>query len=124
MAYRDDFRDVQREAWWTLPRVLLALLVLTVAGFGFTFISDAFNLFSFRFWGVKQENARRQVYEQSKSYRQGSVQRLSTLCTQVKDADDDHKPMLNDVIAHEFAEWNMSDVPDYLQSCLANAREK
>lgn len=122
MSYRDSFREVEREGWWTLPRVLLVVLVLTVAGFGFTFISDAFNLFSYKFWAPKQEAARRQTYEQTKSYRQGSIQRLNTLCTQVASADDDHKPMLNGVINHEFAEWSENDVPDYLQACLANAR--
>ena len=48
-SYRDGFREIEHEGWWTLPRVLLALLVLAVAGFGFTFISDAFNLFSYKF---------------------------------------------------------------------------
>lgn len=122
MNYRDEFRSAEREAWWTLPRITIALLTVTILGFGFTFISDAFNLVSYKFWAPKQEAARRQTYEQTKSYRQGSIQRLDTLCSQVATADADHKPMLNDVIDHEFAEWNMADVPDYLQSCLTNAR--
>lgn len=123
MTYREDFREVEREGLWTTPRVLLMLAVLMLVGFGMTFVSDAFNLFSYKFWAPKQEQARRKVYEQTKSYRQGSVQRLDTLCTQIASADDDHKPMLNDVINHEFAEWSSSDVPDYLQSCLENARK-
>ena len=30
MSYRDDFRDVEREGWWSLPRILLAGFVLMV----------------------------------------------------------------------------------------------
>jgi len=122
MGYRDDFREVERDGWWTLPRVALAFLALMCVSFVLTFVSDSFNLISYKFWAPKQEAARRKVYEQTKSYRQGSIQRLNTLCTQVSQADAEHRPMLNDVIDHEFAEWNMDDVPDYLQSCLANAR--
>jgi hypothetical protein len=123
MSYRDDFRTVESDSWWSLPRIVLALVALVVLSFGLSFMSDAFNLLSFKFWAPKQEAARRQTYEQTKSYKQGSIQRLNTLCSQIATADDDHKPMLNDVISHEFAEWNESDVPDYLQSCLANARK-
>src|SRR6202453_1123184 len=75
MAYRDDFREVQGEGRWTLPCVLLVFMVVMVAGFGFTFISDSFNFFSYKFWAPKQESVRRQTYEQTKSYRKGSVQR-------------------------------------------------
>ena len=97
---------------------LLALILI----YGFGFLATGGDLAIYRFWAPKQEAARRQVYEQTKSYRQGSIQRLDTLCSQVSNSDDAHKPMINDVIDHEFAEWNTSDVPDYLQSCLANAR--
>jgi hypothetical protein len=32
MSYRDDYREVEREGWWTIPRVIVALVVLAVAG--------------------------------------------------------------------------------------------
>lgn len=124
MAYRDDFRSVEREAWWSAPRVLLAIFVGLVVLYAFGFLATGGDLAIYKFWAPKQEAARRQVYEHTKSYHQGSVQRLNTLCTQVAAADDDHKVMLNDVIAQEFAEWDMSDVPAYLQGCLSTARTR
>ena len=103
--------------------------VLGVIGFialvmllGWVFQGNDF--FMYKVFAPKYEQVRRETYEQTKSYRQGSVQRLDSLCTQVADADDDHKPMLNDVIAHEFAEWDTSDVPAHLRPCLAAARKK
>jgi hypothetical protein len=81
-------------------------------------------LFLYQFFAPRQEAVRRQVYEQTKSYRQGSVQRLNTLCSQVASADDDHKGLINDVINHEFAEWDTNDVPGYLRSCLSSARSR
>ncbi len=80
--------------------------------------------FMYKFFAPRQEAVRREVYENTKSYKQGSVQRLNTLCSQVDKADDGHKPMLNAVIVQEFAEWNTNDVPDYLRGCLTTARAK
>lgn len=122
MSYREEFNEVQREGYWSLPRVLLGLLAMLFALFIVSFIATGGDLAIYRFWAPKQESARRQVYEQTKSYRQGSVQRLNTLCSQVASADSEHKPMLNDVISQEFAEWDMRDVPTYLQTCLGRAR--
>lgn len=82
------------------------------------------DFFMYKFFAPRYEQSRRETYEQTKSYRQGSVQRLNTLCTQASSADENHKPMLNDVISHEFAEWNIEDVPGYLRSCLVEARKK
>lgn len=82
------------------------------------------NFFMYRFFAPRYESVRRTTYEQTKSYRQGSIQRLNTLCSQRAEADQDHKRMLDDVIAQEFAEWNTADVPAYLAPCLTSARSK
>ncbi len=99
----------------------ITVLVLIMA---LDWIIQGHNFFLYQYFAPKQEAVRRQTYEQTKSYRQGSVQRLNTLCTQVADTDAGHKPMLNDIIKQEFAEWDINDVPAYLHSCLATARAK
>ncbi len=99
--------------------VVLAVLVGVLA---LTWLLQGNDWFMYKFWAPKYEAVRRQTYEQTKSFRQGSIQRLGTLCTQVTEADDEHKPMLRDVISHEFAEWGTADVPAYLQPCLTEAR--
>lgn len=95
--------------------VLIGILALS-------WILQGNDWFMYKFWAPKYEAVRRETYEQTKSYRQGSVQRLNTLCTQIDAADDDHKSMLRDVVAHEFAEWDSADVPAYLRACLEQAR--
>lgn len=94
------------------------VLLLVILGW---FLS-ANGLIQYKVFGPAWEGARREVYEQTKSFRDGSVQRLSNLCTQVGAADEGHKPMLQAVIAREFVEWNTGDVPDYLRPCLVEAR--
>ena len=110
-----------RIPWGKVAGVLVLFLAV---GLGLDWISTGENFFLYKYWAPKNEAVRRNVYENTKSYHQGSVQRLDTLCTQVADADVDHKPMLNDVIVHEFAEWSSDDLPDYLRPCLATARAK
>lgn len=96
------------------------LILIVVLGLDWLFAGE--NFFLYKYWAPKNEQVRRQVYESTKSYHQGSVQRLNTLCIQVEQADDDHKVMLNDVINHEYAEWDLNDVPSYLHPCLLKAR--
>jgi hypothetical protein len=99
---------------------VLALVVIMAIGW----LAQGNDFFLYKVFAPKYEDVRRETYTHTRSYRQGSVQRLNTLCTQVHDADEGHKPMVKDVIAHEFADWNSEDVPDYLRGCLADARAK
>lgn len=93
--------------------VLLALFALD-------FIIEGKNFFMYQFWAPKYENARREVYTNTLSYRKGSADRLANLCRQWKDNPDD--TMLKAEIEHEMSDLNTSDVPDYLQGCLSRAR--
>lgn len=103
-------------------KLSITLLAVFAAFIALDWLVQGENFFMYKFWAPKYEAARRQTYEQTKSYKQGSIQRLNTLCNQVETADDDHKPMVRDIINQEFAEWNTDDVPVYLQGCLIQAR--
>lgn len=123
MTYRDDFKQMEREAWWTAPRVVLAVLAGLVLLYAVGFLVTGGDLAMYRYFAPKQEAARREVYENTKSFKTGSTQRLAILCNQVATTDDDHKGLINDTIAHEFAEWDTNDVPAYLRPCLRAARK-
>ncbi len=112
-----------REVMRVVAGIVAILLFIMALGW----LVEGNNFFMFRYWAPKYEGARRQTYEQTKSYRQGSTQRLGTLCDQVHDAvvkqDDGHKTMLNDIIKQEFVEWDLNDVPSHLRPCLLDARK-
>lgn len=100
----------------------IAVGIFLLVGFlAFGFAIQGGNFFLYKFWAPQYEQVRRETYEQTKSYQKGNADRLSALCGQVANATD--KSLLNDQISHEFADVNTSDVPDYLQSCLASARK-
>lgn len=95
-----------------------ALVALLALGWA----SEAHNLVFYQFWAPKREAVRREVYEQTKSYRKGSADRLSSLCGQLEAAGESQKGLIRDQIANEFSDFSTGDVPDYLRSCLTNAR--
>jgi hypothetical protein len=105
-----------------ISEVVVGVVLFFALILGIDWLATGNNFFLYKYFGPKYEQARRQTYEQTKSYRQGSIQRLGELCRQVDSADSDHKGMLNDVVVHEFAEWDEASVPAYLRPCLAGAR--
>lgn len=105
-------------------KIALWLFLAIVIGLALDWIYAGQNFFLYRYWAPRQADVQRNVYTHTRSYRQGSVQRLNTICMQITEADNDHKSMLNSVVADEFADWNTKDVPDYLRGCLVNARAR
>jgi hypothetical protein len=108
---------------------IMKQIVLVVAGvivfcLGMDWVVMGHQFFLYKFFAPRQAEVERQVYEHTKSYRQGSIQRLGTLCTQVAEAGDGHKSMINGMIKQEFEEWDMDSVPAHLQGCLTTARSR
>lgn len=77
--YRDDFSEIQRNAYWSLPRAALMVLFASAMLYGIGFMLTGGDLFIYRFWAPKMENAKRQVFENTQSYVQGKISYLSTL---------------------------------------------
>jgi hypothetical protein len=105
-------------------QILLGFVLLLVVCLALDWIFAGENFVLYRFFAPREEAVRRQVYEQTKSFQDGSKRRLGDLCSQEEKADEGHKPMINDIIVHEFASWDLEQIPDYLRSCVATARSK
>jgi amino acid transporter len=73
MSYRDGYEKVQREAFWTVPRALLMVLVLMIVVYGLGFLATGGDLAIYRFWAPKYANAQRQVFVNTQSYVQGKI---------------------------------------------------
>lgn len=118
MSNSDELPGGRKIVVWTIGIIALLFVIGVVLEFAGGYVSLAYR----KTFGVANANLDRQQYEQTLSYRKGNAQRLATLCGQVDNADEGHKPMIRDQIAHEFANVNSTDVPDYLRPCLAAAR--
>jgi hypothetical protein len=87
MDYRHEYRSVEREAIWTLPRVLLGGFVFLVVVYAIGFLTTGGDLAIYRFWAPKQENAKRVVFENTQSYVQGKAEYIGRLRYQYQSAD-------------------------------------
>jgi hypothetical protein len=122
MTYRDSFKEVEREGWWTIPRLLFAGLVLMIALYGFGFLATGGDLAIYKFWAPKQENARRQVFENTQSYVQGKIQNISQECFAYQSADGTQKAALAGEIRNEAATIDLDKLPTNERSCVSEAR--
>lgn len=122
MTYRDDFREVEREGWWSLPRVLIAGLVLMIVLYGVGFLATGGDLAIYRFWAPKQENARRQVFQNTQSYVQGKIQNLEQECFAFHGAEGTQKNALASEIRNEASTIDLDKLPVDERACVSEAR--
>ena len=115
MTYRDEFKDVQREAYWSLPRVAGWLIAVVLVLMVINFIGTGGDLAIYRFWAPKQENAKRVVFENTQSYVQGKTEHLTELQLDYSTADGSQKKMLRNVILREASTVDNSKLPVDLQ---------
>ena len=103
--YRNTVREVEREGYWTLGRTIPVILLFLVLSYGLGFLATGGDLAIYRFWAPKQEAARREVFEQTKAYRQGMVQELQNMQFQYVQADPAGKAALASIILHRAADF-------------------
>jgi hypothetical protein len=116
--YRNGFREIQREAYWSLPRIALGLLALTLVCYGLGFVATGGDLAIYRFWAPKMENAKREVFENTQSYVQGKTEYLSRLRFQYQNAQPGsaQQASLRSLIISEAALVDNAKLPGDLQA--------
>lgn len=72
------------------------------------------------FFAPKFEEVRRNTFEQSKSFRDGSVTELQNMQFEYIKASPEHKKALADVIRHRAAEVPADAMPTDLQNFISN----
>lgn len=121
--YRDGFREVEREGFWTLPRLVIAVILLLVIGGGLTFVSTGINLANYKFWAPKQREAERQVMRHDQSFVDGMNINLGKQIDEYQTADTVHQIALRQRILDESRQIdNMLLSPD-IQSFIVDLKE-
>lgn len=80
------------------------------------------DFFLFRMFAPKYEAVRRETFEQSKAYNQGQTQQLARYYDEYSHADKGHKDAIRSIVLHEFADYDDSKLPSYLQQFLTSLR--
>lgn len=123
MTYRDNYRAVERESLWTLPRAVFSVFVLMVIMYGLGFLVTGGDLAIYRFWAPKQANAQREVFMNSNSYVQGKIIYLSRLREEYQTSDDNHKRALQGLILSEASTVDNNKLPPDLSLFIQSLKE-
>jgi hypothetical protein len=89
---------------------------------GVTWIFQGNDFFLYRYFAPKYEQTRRDVFEQSKAYRQGMVMELQSMRFQYEQASPEHKEALASIILHRSADFDPEAMPPDLRSFIAGLR--
>lgn len=82
-------------------------IVLGIIGFfALIFVINEFAIFGIKFWGVRQENARREVFEQTQSYVEGKRQDLIKYHHEWVKASPEDKLAIESVIRQQFSQFS------------------
>lgn len=94
--------------------IIIALVVIIGLSFG--------ALYHYKFFAPKFEGARREVFEQTRSYNQAKLQELSKYRLEYLKADGDDKIAIASTIQHKFADYDGRKLPRELGNFLKEVR--
>lgn len=120
MSYREDVRDIEREAYWTAPKIALGLFAAILFAYGVGFLTTGGDLAIYRFWAPKQENAKRVVFENTQSYVEGKAQYISRLRYEYQSAEGAQRASLRTLILDEASTVDNSKLPPDLQAFISS----
>ncbi len=105
---------------WTIG---LALLFTLLSG-GLTWIVQGNDFFLYKVFAPAQENVRREVFENTKSYNQGMVQELQNMQFEHVKASDEHKKALASVILQRSADFPEDKMPNDLRVFISDLKRQ
>ncbi len=106
-------------------KVVLSIMgvILALALFmGLGWVAQGNSFFMYKFFAPKQEQVRRETFEQSKAYRQGMVQELQNMQFEYAKADKEGKAAMKGIILHRAADVPPDALPQSLVSFIAELR--
>ena len=98
-------------------KILITILIIIIGIFSL----QTMGYVSLKFWGVKYEDARREIFEHSKAYTHGTIRDLQNLRLEYsKSNDESHRQILADTILHRSAAFPLEKLPHDLRKFINN----
>ena len=104
--------------------VVFSMLIIALIG-GIlvgSWVVQGNEFFLYKYFAPKQEAVRREVFEQTKSYKQGMVQELQNMQFQYVQATAEQKGALKSIILHRSADFPTEDMPTDLRSFIQSLK--
>lgn len=117
--YRDDFRQVQREYFWTVPRALLMILVAVIGLGAIGWLAQGNQFFLYKIFAPQYEAVRRDVQIESRAYTEATIRNLYAYRRQYLAAKtDDERAALKNAALHEFGIFPQERLPADLRAWM------
>jgi len=91
-------------------KITFSVIGVILGLFLLIFLANEFSIFGTKFWGVRKENARREVYEQTQSYVEGKRQELVKYHHEWIKASSDDRIAIEATIRASFANFDESKI--------------
>jgi hypothetical protein len=107
------------------PSAIVAAFVGFVALLlGLTWVFQGNDFFLYKYFAPKQEAVRRQVFEETKSYNQGTIQELQNMQFEYIKADTNHQAALASIILHRAADYPEDKMPADLREFVQKLKRE
>jgi hypothetical protein len=100
------------------------VLLGIVALFGLTWAIQGNQFFLYKVFAPQMEEARREVFENTKSYQQGTIQNLRRMQEEYVTADTQHQGALASIILHTAADFPEADMPADIKAFVSELKRK
>jgi hypothetical protein len=88
------------------------------------FLIQGTDFFLYKYFAPKQEQVRRETFEQSKAYNQGMIQELQNMQFEYVKADAEHQKALASIILHRAADYPEEKMPDDLRVFINQLKQE
>lgn len=122
MAYRDEFREVERNTWWSIPRVFLALLAVAVVLVAINFIGTGGDFAIYKFWAPKMANVQNQVFHNTQAFTDGKNTYIVRLCRESQQATGAQKTAIDGEILQEASTIDPKQLNPDAAACVDRAK--
>jgi len=99
-------------------------IAAVIALLALTWVLQGNHFFLYKYFASKQEQVRREVFEQSKAYNQGVIQELQNMQFEYEKAAPEHKAALASIILHRAADYDENKLPSDLRVFISNLRNR
>jgi hypothetical protein len=103
---------------------VFTILLLLVVVSGVAWIVQGNDFFMYKYFAPKYEDARRQVFEGSKAYKEGMNQELQNMMFEYVRAGTEHKAALRTIILHRAADFDVSKMSSDLRGFIEKLRNE
>ena len=107
-----------------IAKSMLVFVGLLLAFSLAAFAAEGTDFVVYRWFAPRKEQLRREVFEQSKAYREGMQQEIQSMAFQYQVADAAHRDALASMILHRVADYDVDQLSSDLRAFVAQLRSE